>query len=179
MEIFGLSIETFYVTVLLISGVITILYLLFGDFLEGMAETAGFISPTLILAFITFTAALGYLFELLTSINHLVIIIVSVILAVILDILLNVFVLIPISTAEESLAYTNVSLKGRVGEVIIPIPEDGFGEVILKSTSGTIAKSAVSFENKAIAEGQKVLIIEAEDGVLKVLPYESIDPFSI
>ncbi|CAG9609485.1 hypothetical protein [Pseudoneobacillus rhizosphaerae] len=179
MDIFGLSIEAFYLTVLIITGGITLLYLLFGDFLEGIAEATGFLNPTLILAFVTFTSASGYIFELLTTFNHVLIISISVIIAIILDVLLNVFILIPLSKAEESLVYTTQSLRGRVGDVIIPIPVDGFGEVILKSASGTIAKSAVSFENKAIAEGQKVLIIEVKDGVLKVLPYENKDPFPI
>lgn len=174
-----MSIESFYLTVLIIAGGCTLLYLLFGDFLEGIAEALPFLNPILILAFITFTSASGYLFELLSSLNHIVIIIVSVIIATILDIFLHVFVLIPISRAEESLVFTTDSLKGRVGIVIISIPEDGFGEVKINSISGTIAKSAVSFENKAIAEGQKVLIVEVKDGVLKVLPYESLDPFSI
>jgi membrane-bound ClpP family serine protease len=179
MEIFGLYIETFYLTVLLISGAVTLLYLLFGDFLDGVAEATGFLNPTLILAFFTFTSASAYLLELLSSFNHFIIIIVSVIIAIILDLLLNVFVLVPLSRAEESLVYTTASLKGRVGKVIIPIPEDGFGEVILKGSSGTISKSAASFENKPIAEGQEVLVIEVKNGVLKVLPYESLDPFSI
>jgi membrane-bound ClpP family serine protease len=179
MEIFGLSFETLYLTLLLIAGGITVLYLLFGDFLGGIAEATGFINPTLLLAFITITSASGYLFELLTAFNHVLILIVSVVIAIILDILLNVFVLIPLSSAEESLAYTTQSLKGRVGEVIIPIPKDGYGEVIIKSNSGTIAKAAASFENKEIAEGDRVLIVDVKDGVLKVLPYESKDPFSI
>lgn len=179
MEIFGFSIESIYLTILIITGVITLLYLLFGDFLEGIAEATGFLNPTLIFAFITFTSASGYFLELSTSLNHVMIISISVIISIILDVLLNVFVLIPLSRAEESLVYTSQSLRGRVGDVIIPIPEDGFGEVIIKSTSGTIAKSAASFENKAIASGEKVLIIEVKDGVLKVLPYDNKDPFSI
>jgi hypothetical protein len=179
MDIFGLSIEAFYLTVLLIAGAVTLLYLLFGDFLEGIAEATGFLNPILLLAFITFTSASGYIFEILTSFSHILIISISVIIAIILDVFLNVFVLIPLSRAEESLVYTTQSLRGRVGDVIIPIPVDGFGEVIIKSASGSIAKSAVSFENKAIAEGKKVLIIEVKDGVLKVLPYENKDPFSI
>jgi membrane-bound ClpP family serine protease len=179
MEVFGLTIEAFYLTVLIITGGITLLYLLFGDFLEGIAEATGFINPTLILAFVTFTSASGYIFELLTSYNHLLIIGISVIIAIILDVFLNIFVLIPLSRAEKSLVYTTESLRGRVGDVIIPIPVDGFGEVIIKSAIGTISKSATSFENKAIAEGEKVLIIEVKDGVLKVLPYENKDPFSI
>lgn len=179
MAIFELSIEAFYLSILISAGVITLLYLLFGDFLEGIVEATGFLNPTLILAFVTFTSATGYIFELLTSLNHLLIISISVIIAIILDVFLNVFVLIPLSRAEESLVYTTQSLRGRVGDVIIPIPVDGFGEVIIKSASGTISKSAASFENKPITEGEKVLIVEVKDGVLKVLPYENKDPFLI
>ncbi|MHC0036805.1 hypothetical protein [Pseudoneobacillus sp. C159] len=179
MEIFGLSIESFYLTVLIISGVITLLYLLFGDIVEGLAEATGFLNPILILTFVTFISASGYLFEILSNISHLLILIISIIIALVLDILLNVFVLVPLSKAEESLAYTTRSLKGRIGEVIIPIPMDGFGEVVIKNTSGTIAKAATSFENKEISEGEKVLIVEVKDGVLKVIPYEIKDPFSI
>lgn len=177
MEIFGMSIESFYLTLILISGAVTILYLFFGDVLEGIAEATGFLNPTLIMAFITFTSASGYLFEIMTSFNHILILITSVIIAIILDIMLNVFILIPLSSAEESLTYTADSLKGRVGKVIIPIPEDGFGEVIIQSNSGTIAKSAISFENKAIPEGQQVLVIDVQNGVLQVSPYETLEKY--
>jgi membrane-bound ClpP family serine protease len=178
MDIFGIPIESFYLYALIASGAITILYLLFGDFLDGVVEGIGF-NPVLLFAFITFTAAAGYLFELMSNFNHLLILVVSVIIALVLDIFLHVFVLIPLSKAEESLVYTTSSLRGRIGEVIIPIPVDGFGEVVIKSSSGTIAKSATSFENKAINEGERVLIIDVKNGVLKVLPYENKDPFNI
>jgi membrane-bound ClpP family serine protease len=101
--------------------------------------------------------------------------IMSVVLSFILVILLNVFVLTPLSAAEESIVYSNESLKGRVGEVIITIPVDGFGEVLMKSTSGTIAKSAMSFNNHPIQQGEKVLIIDVQNGVLYVTPYEEIE----
>lgn len=177
MEIFGASIQTIYLTTLLIAGGLTILYILFGDMLEGIAEATGIINPTLVLAFITFFSAAGYLFELLSSFSHFTILIFSIGIAIILDVLLNVFVLIPLSSAEESLVYSVDSLKGRVGKVIIPIPVDGFGEVIIQSSSGTIAKSAKSFENKEIGEGKKVLVIDVQNGVLLVSPYDQIEKY--
>lgn len=174
-----MPIETFYLTVLIFVGVLTVLFLLFGDFLHGILGAVDFLNPTLIFAFLTFTAASGYLLEKLTSLNHLIIMIVSSLIAIILDLLLNVFVLVPLSSAEESLVYTTQSLKGRVGKVIISIPVDGFGEVVLNNSSGTIAKPAASFDQKPIEEGQKVLVIEVKNGVLMVLPYDSINQFSI
>lgn len=156
----------------MISGIITLLYVLFGDILGGAGEVAGFLNPTLILAFIIFFSAIAYGFEFLTALSHVLIIGISVVVAFILDAILNMFVLIPLSSAQESLVYTTDSLKGRIGRVIIPIPSDGFGEVVLHNKSGTISKPAASFRHTAIQEGEKVLIIEVRDGVLYVSSYE-------
>ncbi|MBD8067767.1 NfeD family protein [Bacillus sp. PS06] len=177
MEIFGYSIQTIYLFALVIGGVLTFLYILFGDLLEGLFEILpdGFISPTLVLSFITFTSATGYIFEKLTSIHSGIILIISVIVSLLLVTLLNVFVLIPLSSAEESLAYRDEDLKGRIGRVIVSIPEDGFGEVIIEGNGGNIGMSAKSFEEKAIPYDTKVLVIDVQDSVLYVLPQQDLD----
>ncbi|PAE19441.1 hypothetical protein CHH80_16835 [Bacillus sp. 7504-2] len=178
MELFGTSIQSVYLITLIIAGALTLLYILFSDLFEGLTELIPFINPALILAFITFFSASGYLFELLTSLNSIIVIIISILIALLLDTLLNIFVLIPLSSAEESLVYSTNSLRGRIGKVIIPIPEDGFGEVMLKNASGTVAKSAVSFKGESIEEGQHVLVIEVKNGVLHVVPHETQEDFS-
>ncbi|MBP3038425.1 hypothetical protein J9303_02755 [Bacillaceae bacterium Marseille-Q3522] len=173
MGIFGMAVENIYLLSLIISGVLILLLMLFGDFLDGIGESGGFFNPTLILAFIIITSAAGYLFEVLSSWNSVLILIVSSILSLFITTLLNVFVLIPLSSAEESLAYTESSLSGRLGTVIVPIPKDGFGEVLIENESGRIAKAAASHQNKPIEEGLTVLIIESKNGVLYVQPYET------
>jgi membrane protein implicated in regulation of membrane protease activity len=170
MELFGVPIQTLYLYILVISGSLIILYLFFGDMVEGLSEAAGFLNPVLVLAFLTFMSAIGYLLEVLTGMNSFIIIIIAAIASVILATLLNVFVLIPLANTEESLVYTEESLKGRIASVIIPIPEDGFGEILIESYSGRISKPAASFDNKGIDEGQKVLVIDVKDGVLYVVP---------
>lgn len=175
MELFGTPIESIYLTTLIISGLITVLYILFGDVLEGVAEATGFLNPTLILSFVTFFSASGYLFEQLTPLNSNLIIAISGVIALILDVLLNVFVLVPLASAEESLVYTEESLKGRIGKVIISVPEDGFGEVVIESNSGNIAKPAASFDDLSIKEGSQVLVVDVKSGVLYVTPHESFD----
>lgn len=167
-----MPIQSVYLTALIISGALTVLYIFFGDIAEAALD---FLNPTLILAFVTFLSAAGYLLELLTPLSSLVILLLSIVVALILDTLLNIFVLVPMSNAEESLVYTSDSLKGRVGTVLIPIPKDGFGEVLLKSSSGTISKPATSFENLPISEGEKVLVIDVKDGVLHVAHYEKTE----
>ncbi|WP_010649813.1 hypothetical protein [Oceanobacillus massiliensis] len=173
MTIFGYPIENLYLFTLVIAGLLTLLYIFFGDIADGIGESLGFLNPALILAFITFFSASGYVLEFLTSLPSLAIIIIAAVIALVLDTLLNVFVLIPMSSAEESLGYTEESLKGRIGKIIIPVPQDGFGEIVIESKSGMISKPAASYENQSIEEGQQVLVIEIEKGVVYVIPYEN------
>lgn len=173
MELFGTPIENIYLCVLITAGILTILYLFFGDFIEVFGEISPFLNPALILAFITFFSAAAYILELVTSLSSIVIVILSSIIAFILAAVLNIFVFIPMKSAEESLSYTEDSLKGRVGKIILSVPEDGFGEIVIKSKSGTISKPAASYDNDLIQEGTRVLVIEVKNGVLYVVPYET------
>lgn len=177
MELFGYSLETIYLTMLIVGGSLTFLYILFGDLVEGIFESfsEGPINPTVILAFITIFSAMAYLMEKLTSVHSLIIFLVSIVTALILVTLLNVFILIPLSKAEATLAYSDEDLKGRIGKVIISIPVDGFGEVIIQGNGGNIAKSAVSFEQEAIPFDTEVLVIDVKNGVLHVLPHEKLE----
>jgi membrane-bound ClpP family serine protease len=174
MELFGLSLETIYLYALIFSGSLIVLYVLFGDMAEGFGEALGIFNPVLVLAFITFMSASGYLFELLTSLNSFLIMGISALIALGLDTLLNVFVLIPLSSAEESLAYSEDSLRGRIATVLISIPEDGYGEILIESYSGRISKPAACFHNGVIGEGEKVLVVDIKEGVLYVVPENKI-----
>ncbi|WP_067727713.1 hypothetical protein [Oceanobacillus damuensis] len=173
MTIFGYPLESLYLIMLVVSGLLTVLYIFFGDILEGIGETVFFMNPAVILAFIVIFSASGYVLEYITSLPHITIIIISILIATILDTLLHVFVLTPMSSAEESLSYTEESLKGRVGKIIIPVPKDGFGEMVIENKSGMISKTAASYENKPLPEGQQVLVIEVKNGVLYVVSYEN------
>lgn len=172
IELFGFPIQTIYLAVLIISGVLILFYTLFGDFLEGIGEVSPVLNPTLILAFLIFSSASGYILELISPLGSLWILLISIIGSFILTTLLNVFILIPLSSAEESLAYTDESLTARIGTTIIPIPKDGYGEVLIENNSGRIAKSAISFHRTEIAEGTKVLVVDVKKGVLYVIPYD-------
>ncbi|MCM3124781.1 MULTISPECIES: NfeD family protein [unclassified Mesobacillus] len=177
MEMFGMPLETIYLYGLVISGVVTILYLFFGDALEGLAEAIPFVNPTLIFSFVTIFSAGGYLGDIFTRLSSLLIAGGSAIIALILVTLLNVFVLIPLSNAEESLVYKDSDLRGRIGTVITGIPTDGYGEVLIENISGRISKPAVSFTNTNIPYGKKVLVIDIENGVLQVKLYEELETY--
>ncbi|MCM3765828.1 NfeD family protein [Neobacillus niacini] len=177
MELFGLPIVTVYLYALIISGVLTFLYILFADVLHIDTGDLHFLNPVLILAFITFLSASGYLFERLTSLHYLLILGISAVISFILVTLLNVFILVPLSSAEESLVYKESDLRGRIGKVITPIPVDGYGEVIIENASGRIAKPAKSFDGEAIQSDTKVLVVQVKNGVLEVTVNQELESF--
>lgn len=172
-----MPIETVYLYGLVISGAITILYLFFGDFLEGAMESIPLLNPTLLFSFVTIFSAGSYLAEVFTELHSGLIAGFSALITLILVTLLNVFILIPLSNAEESLVYKESDLRGRVGTVITAVPVDGYGEVMIESISGRISKPATSFTNTEIPYGKKVLVIDVENGVLQVKVYEELENF--
>lgn len=172
MELFGMPVLNVYLTVLIISGLATVLYLFFSDIAEGIGEASPLLDPAVILAFITFTSAVGYILELTTELGHMLIIILAIVIAIGLDFLLYFFVLLPLKSAEVSLAYTDESLTGQVGKVIVPIPADGFGEIVISTVNGIISKRAAGYENAEIDYDKEVLIIEVKEGTFIVKEYE-------
>ncbi|MGG1676923.1 NfeD family protein [Neobacillus sp. NRS-1170] len=180
MEFFGISLEMIYLYGLIISGVLTVLYVLFADVFHFHGAGDGglhFFNPVLIFAFVTILSASGYLLERLSSLHYLLILGISAVFAFIAVILLNVFVLVPLSSAEESLVYKESDLRGRIGTVITTIPSDGFGEVMIDSTSGRIAKPASSFDGDSIPNGTQVLVVQVKNGVLEVTVHHQLVSF--
>lgn len=172
MELFGMPIADLYMPILIISGIATLLYLFLSDLVDGSAEFFPLLDPAVILPFITFTAVWGYLLEFVTDLSSGIILIISLGLAMVLDFLLYFFILLPLKSAEVSLAYTDESLAGKVGKVIVPIPVDGFGEIIIESVNGVLSKRASGYDNIPIDYGKEVLIIEIQAGTFIVKEYE-------
>ncbi|PJN90402.1 NfeD family protein [Bacillus sp. mrc49] len=172
MELFGVPLETIYLYGLIIFGGLTFLFILFNDIFSGL-ELPDIFNPTLIFSFLTVFFASGFLLESVTGLNSAGIAVISLLISVSIVTLLNVFVLIPISSAEESLTFHDNDLRGRVGRVLTSVPVNGFGEVLIESISGSIAKTAASYKNEEIVSDTKVLIIEVKNGVIYVMPHEN------
>ncbi len=172
MELFGLPITQVYLYALIISGAITIVYVLFSDVAEGLGEVNPFLDPAVILSFITFTSATAYILELVVDWHSGVVLSVAIAIAVVLDTLLYFFILLPLASAEVSLAYSDESLMGQVGRVIVPIPVDGYGEIVIETINGRINKRATGYENTAIEYGKEVLLIEVKEGAFVVKEYK-------
>lgn len=173
MLLFGFEVHAVYLFTLIVVGCITILYLFFSELFDGLFEGIPFVDPAVILSFITITSAGGYLLEKFTSLSNLFIFLIACIISAILSGLIYFFILVPLKSAEVSLAYTEESLGGQLGKVIVPIPVDGYGEIIIETVNGIISKRATGYENEAIEYEEQVLIIEAKEGTVYVKKYES------
>ncbi len=163
------KIDQIFLYGLIVIGLITILYVLFADAIDGLEM--GFFNPTTVLSFLLFICAAGFILLKLTNWSEIVIIAVSVVISVLLTFLLYFFVLLPLASAEVSTAYTNESLQGQVAKVIVPIPSNGYGEIIIETVNGLIAKRATGFDNEEINYDKQVLIIEVKDGTFLVKEY--------
>lgn len=169
---FGYSLETIYLTTLIIIGCITILYLFFGDVADFSSDGIPILDPAIWLSFISFTSASGYILEHFTQLNSIPIFALCVLISIIFTSLIYFFVLIPIRSAEVSLTYTDESLEGQIAKVITPIPVDGFGEIIIETVNGIISKRAASIHNVEIPYEASVIIIEFREGTAFVTKYE-------
>ena len=150
----------------------------FADLADGAAEGIPFFDPAVLLSFITMTAAGGYLLEQFTSLSSMLIFILAMVSASLLTALLYFFLLVPLRSAEVSLAYTEQSLEGQVAKVIVPVPLDGFGEIVIQSVNGLISKRAASYHQVEIPYDTQVLIIDMKDGTAFVAIYEQGDLFT-
>ncbi|MCP6682377.1 hypothetical protein [Bacillus nakamurai] len=176
MATFHIPLQTIYLYTLIIAGSLTLLFLFFNDVFHGLSEAVpvSFLNPALILSFLTIFSASGYIGEIAAPLSSPVIGLLSFAVSVLFVSLLHIFVLVPLSSAEESLVYREADLRGRVGKIITSVPKDGYGEVLIEGIGGAISKSAVSFDNEQINYGTAVLIIDVKDGVLSVTPHEPI-----
>jgi hypothetical protein len=177
MGVFGYPLETVYLAVLIVSGSLTLLYIFFSDVVDGVFELPDhpLFSPQLVLSFFTVGSASGFLLERYTELPAWLIAAMSGGIALIIVLLLHFFVFIPLRSAETSLNYSDADLEGALAKVIVTVPRDGFGEILLQRKSGAISKAAKSMNNEEIAFGTEVIIVKMENGVALVAKHDPYD----
>ncbi|WP_232223995.1 hypothetical protein [Anoxybacteroides tepidamans] len=176
--VFGYPMEVVYLFVLIVSGSLTVVYILLSDMLDGIFDVADhpFFSPQLILSFFTVLSAVGYLLEKYTGMPSMIVGLIGTGTALVVVLLLHFFVFLPLRSAEASLHYSEADLEGCVGKVIVAVPTDGFGEILIQRVSGAVSKPAKSLNNEPIPFGTEVIIVKIENGVATVAQH---DPYHI
>ncbi len=160
-----------YWYVLIGSLVVAILFLLIGDILHNVLD--GFFHPVLLFGSLAVISGTGILLTKYTFLSAGIVLGIGVSFGVITYVLIYNFLIIPISQAESSNAYSMQDYRGRIAEVITSIPAAGYGEVMLSSAAGSRSETAQSFDRLDIGRGKKVVVVEIDkEGVLHVSPME-------
>lgn len=152
---------------------LTLLYVLFSDFFDGMFDIgeAHFINPTMLFSFGAIFFGSGLFFELKTDLVSWLVILISIVISVILVSLLHVFIFAPIKKAEQSTAYSINDYVGKIGTLTVSIPQDGLGQVSIQDVMGYQSYPAKTKDGSAMDEATEVRVIRVEDGVFYVKAY--------
>lgn len=161
----------------IIFAVITIIFGdILGDAFDGLLDALSFdhldfLSPMTIVGGITAFGGAGIMLERLTSLETLIVAVLAVMIATSLSACVYFAYVKPMKNAENSVGYTMSDLTGKIGTVTVPIPEQGFGEVLIKIGVGNTNQIACSYDGEEFEAGTRVVVADIKDGAVKVIRY--------
>ncbi|HEY2492191.1 MAG TPA: protease [Paenibacillus sp.] len=163
----------------LIGGVLfAIVTVLLGDVLssalDGMLDflSVDFFSPTIVAGAVTVFGGTGILLTRYSGFAATLIVILSILTAVLVSVVIYFVYVKPMENSENSTGYSIQEMVGRIGEITIPVPMQGFGEVMVKVGAGNTLHIASSLEQISLLAGTRVVVVDVEDGFLWVTEFE-------
>lgn len=152
--------------------------ILHGDIGHGDAGDPGhgldFLKPAVIVSAIATFGGAGVLLTKYSPLAGALALGVAISIAAVVAVGIYFLYIRPMRNAESSVGYSMADLVGMVGEVVTPIPEKGYGEVMLKVGAANICQIASSYENDLIASGHKVVVVQADRDTLYVTPLDQL-----
>lgn len=131
-----------------------------------------FFSPMVTVGGLTVFGGAGIMLTRYTPFQTGSVILLSMFIAFLISVLVYFAYVRPMKNAENSTSFSLLDLVGKIGEVNVPIPEKGVGEVIIRIGAGNTNQIAESYDGSVIAVGTRVVVGEIRDGILYVFPYE-------
>lgn len=169
--------ETLFMACLIGGILYAIVSVVFGDWLsqalDGMLDFLSleghpWLEPTAIVGGITVFGGAGILLGRYTAFGAAAVIFVALFIAIIAGAGVFFLYIRPMEESENSIAFSLQALSGMLGEVLVPIPASGYGEVMVKVGAGFTNQIAASFEGVDIAGGRRVVVVEVKDNTLYV-----------
>jgi hypothetical protein len=179
----GAWVETLFLSCLIGGILFAIVSVLLGDWLSASLDGAlDFLSvegyslfrPTIIASWITVFGGTGLLLRKYTELGNVVVFILTFLIATALAWCLYLVYIRPMEQSENSVGFSIQELTGLVGEVLVPIPEKGYGEVIVQVGAARSNHIASSYEGTSIPSEAKIIVVEvdAAEGVLFVSKFD-------
>ncbi|PWW04722.1 hypothetical protein DFQ01_1063 [Paenibacillus cellulosilyticus] len=175
--------ETLFLSCLIGGILFAIVSVLLGDWLSASLDGAlDFLSvegyslfrPTVIACWVTVFGGAGLLLNKYTEMGNIIVLILTFLIATAFAVLLYFAYIRPMEQSENSVGFSIQELAGQIGEVIVPIPDNGFGEVMVQMGAARSHHIASSFDGTAIPSEAKVIVVEvdAAEGVLFVSKFD-------
>lgn len=141
-----------------------------GSWLEGVFDvfSVDFLKPVVTASAITTFGGAGILLTRYTRIGNFGVVTLAVLIALSFSVLIYFAYVKPMENSENSIGYSSTELPGKLGEVTVPIPSKGFGEVMVKFVAGITLHTAASWDRRNIPAGALVVIVDSKDGVVHV-----------
>jgi len=168
---------TTYLVIFIISFVFILLLTLLSDLVDSVFDLVWsaillkdipFLNPVSIFASLTVFGAVGYILSTFSTLASLITFLISLSLAIFTTICLFFLIIKPKEMSETSLSYSMKQLVGLPATVTVPIPANGFGEVLIKLGGGNSNQIAASYDSVDIAQDAKVFVVDEKEGVVYV-----------
>lgn len=148
-----------------------------GDFLDGFFDFLSmdhfdFLQPMVLVGGITILGGSGIMLHHYTRLEPLPVAVISLAIAVVASVIVYFAYVKPMKNSENSSGYSMQDLVGKIGEVTVPIPVGGYGEVVVKAGLGLTNQIAANMDQTEIPTGTRVVVGEVKDGVLHVFRFE-------
>lgn len=169
--------ETLFLSCLALGILFAVVSVIFGDWLSQAMEGAldflslegpAFLSPMTLFGGITAFGGAGLMLTRYTSLTPWIVVLLAIVIALVIGAAVFFLYVRPMENSENSIAFTLQSLSGALGEVTVPIPAAGYGEVMIRAGAGVTNQIAASFDRQPIASDAKVVVVEVKDNVLYV-----------
>ncbi|TVY10017.1 protease [Paenibacillus cremeus] len=167
---------------LLITGVLfALVTVVFGDVLSnamhGMfdfmsGDTHHWLQPMVLFSGITVLGGTGAMLTKYTEMMPSAVLVLSLLVAVGTAVVIFYFYVKPMQASENSVAFSMQDLVGRMGEVSVPIPARGCGEVLVRIGGSVTNQIAQSFDGVPVEAGCRVVTVEVKEGTLLVTRWE-------
>lgn len=130
------------------------------------------LNPLTLVGAITAFGGAGILLVRYTALAGPPLVIMAIAIALLMSVILHFAVVRPMNNSEASIGYSISEFVGKTGRVTIPIPESGYGEVMIRMGAANACQIAASFDHEEIPTGREVVVVEVVGHTLHVVAVE-------
>lgn len=171
--------QTLYLGCLALGVIFAVVSVLVGDMigsaLGGIFDLISFdfLNPAVLAGGVTVFGGAGILLTRYSNLETGAVVALSLLTAAFLGVLMYLGFVKPMNKSEVSNGFSMNDLPGKIGEIMVPIPAVGYGEIMVKFGAGNSLHTAASFDHEFLPAGIKVVVVDVREGVAWVSPFEA------